>query len=142
MDTAERIARISEMEETFDQATAALTEFEQALTAFEEAQPTISTLASYYGSPEWFDDRDAEEDGREENQPGRAADDVHQPLEGVGADDGDAPGQQAETPPRAPSGAGGEFFHELVEVGVRAAIQKTFHVSFLQLDFESPTAGP
>ena len=63
MDIEARVARISEMEETFDQATAALNTFEQALTTFEEAQPTISTLASYYGSVEWFDDRDADEAG-------------------------------------------------------------------------------
>ena len=60
MDTEARIARITEMEEIFDQATAALNTFEAQLTVFEEAQPTISTLAAYYGSVDWFDDRDAD----------------------------------------------------------------------------------
>lgn len=63
MDIEARIARITEMEETFDRSAAALEAFDRALTAFEEAQPTISTLASYYGSVEWFEDRDADEAG-------------------------------------------------------------------------------
>ena len=63
MDTEARVARISEMEKIFDEATAALGAFDLALTAFEEAQPTISTLAEYYGSVEWFEDRDADEAG-------------------------------------------------------------------------------
>ena len=63
MDTEDRIARITEMEKTFDAATEALNTFETQLTAFEEAQPTISTLAAYYGSIDWFEDRDADEAG-------------------------------------------------------------------------------
>ena len=63
MDTEARIERISEMEKTFDEAAAALAEFETHLTAFEEAQPTIGTLAAYYGSIDWFEDRDADEAG-------------------------------------------------------------------------------
>ena len=63
MDTEARIARIGEMEATFDAAADALNTFEAQLTAFEEAQPILCTLAAYYGSVEWFEDRDADEAG-------------------------------------------------------------------------------
>jgi len=40
--------------------------------------------------------RDAEKDGRQENESEAAADDVHQPLDRVGRDDGGAPRHQPE----------------------------------------------
>lgn len=63
METAERIARIQEMEEAFDRAAVALLGLAQDLDDFEAAQPAISKLAAYYGSEEWFEDREADEAG-------------------------------------------------------------------------------
>lgn len=63
METAERIARITEMEEAFDKAAVAILGFGQDLDDFEEAQDAIEKLAHYYGSEEWFADRDADEAG-------------------------------------------------------------------------------
>ena len=63
METADRIQRIKEMEEVFDQASVALLGFEQDLDDFEAAQPAIAQLAAYYGSEEWFEDREASEAG-------------------------------------------------------------------------------
>lgn len=59
----ERIARIVAMEQDFDVAAAAIAKFEQALDDFEAAQPAIAALSSYYGSSQWFEDRDADEAG-------------------------------------------------------------------------------
>ena len=63
MDNACRIARITEMEEAFDKASVAILGFEQDLDDFEVAQDAIAKLARYYGSEEWFADRDADEAG-------------------------------------------------------------------------------
>ncbi|MDO5117437.1 MAG: DUF4298 domain-containing protein [Eggerthellaceae bacterium] len=63
MEKAERIARIAEMEEAFDKAAVAVLGFEQDLDDFEEAQDAIAQIARYYGSEEWFADRDADEAG-------------------------------------------------------------------------------
>lgn len=62
-EVAERVARITEMEEAFDKAAVAIIGFEQDLDDFEEAQASIEKLAHYYGSDEWFSDRDADEAG-------------------------------------------------------------------------------
>ena len=58
-----RIARIKEMEQALDDASVALQGFEQDLDDFEAAQPAIEALADYYGSEEWFEDREADEAG-------------------------------------------------------------------------------
>ena len=58
-----RIARIRAMEEAFNQAGAALLDFQQSLDDFEAVQPAISRLAAYYGSEEWFADREVDEAG-------------------------------------------------------------------------------
>ena len=64
MENAEIIARITEMEEAFNKASVAILGFEQDLDDFEEAQGAIMKLARYYGSEEWFADRDADEAGK------------------------------------------------------------------------------
>lgn len=64
MEVAERVARIAEMEEAFDKAAVAILGFAQDLDDFEEAQDAITKLVRYYGSEEWFDDRDADEAGQ------------------------------------------------------------------------------
>lgn len=63
MDINDRIARIEEMEEALEQAATALIGFEQDLDDFEAAQPVIKKLSDYYGSEDWFEDRDADEAG-------------------------------------------------------------------------------
>ena len=64
MNTDERVARIGEMEEALNQALAAVGSFGQRLDDFEAAQPAIAKLSAYYGSEEWFGDRDADEAGK------------------------------------------------------------------------------
>lgn len=61
MNTQEK--RIAEMEAAFDAAQAALAVFEPRLTAFERAEASYTALSAYYGSEEWFADRDADEAG-------------------------------------------------------------------------------
>lgn len=63
MGIEERIERIKEMEEAFDQAVEALDDLEEALDDFEEEIPNIHEVIDYYGSDEWFEDRDADEAG-------------------------------------------------------------------------------
>ena len=63
MDAKARVARIEEMEEAFDEAAAAVRAFEESLDAFEAAQPAIARFSAYYGSEDWFCDRDADEAG-------------------------------------------------------------------------------
>ena len=58
-----RIARVREMEEAFDQSAVAILGLQQDLDDFEAAQPAITRLAAYYGSEEWFEDREADEAG-------------------------------------------------------------------------------
>ena len=58
-----RIERIARMEKAFADAAVAILGFEQDLSDFENAQETIAALARYYGSEEWFADRDADEAG-------------------------------------------------------------------------------
>jgi hypothetical protein len=58
-----RMACIAEMEEAFDQSVAALLSLRQALRGLESAQSAIDRLAAYYGSDEWFADREADEAG-------------------------------------------------------------------------------
>ena len=64
MDINDRVARIEEMEEALTQAATALLGFEQDLDDFEAAQPVIKKLSDYYGSVDWFEDRDADEEGK------------------------------------------------------------------------------
>ena len=60
MNAEERVARIGEMEEALNQALAAVGSFGQSLGDFEAAQPAIAKLSAYYGSEEWFGDREAD----------------------------------------------------------------------------------
>ena len=64
MEDAKRIERIEEMEAAFDKAAVAILGFAQDLDDFEEAQADIAKLAHYYGSEEWFADREADEAGQ------------------------------------------------------------------------------
>ena len=59
----ERIERIQRMEAAFDASRETIERLAQALDEFDEAQPTLSEFAAYYGSAEWFDDVDADEFG-------------------------------------------------------------------------------
>ena len=59
----DRVARISAMEDAMTKAAVAILGFEQDLDDFEAAQDDIARLAAYYGSAEWFADRDADEAG-------------------------------------------------------------------------------
>ena len=61
---AARIARIQDMEDAFNEASVALLGLAQDLDDFEAAQPAIAKLAAYYGSEEWFADREADEAGQ------------------------------------------------------------------------------
>ena len=63
MEQAAHVERIKEMEEALDRATEAVRQLARDLDCFETSQPAISKLAAYYGSEEWFEDRDADEDG-------------------------------------------------------------------------------
>lgn len=63
MNDGNRIARIEAMEAAFGDASTAVLGLEQDLDGFEAAMPAIEKLAAYYGSEEWFSDRDADEAG-------------------------------------------------------------------------------
>ena len=63
MKLKKRIGRIQEMEEAFDAGASALRACEQGLAELEQAQDALAKLSAYYGSEEWFADRDADEAG-------------------------------------------------------------------------------
>ena len=61
---AQRIERIQEMEAAFDAASQAVQEFDAALAKFKRSQARVGKLGAYYGSADWFADRDAYEAGQ------------------------------------------------------------------------------
>ena len=56
----ESIKRISEMEKILDECRETLTELEQALGHLQELQDGMGQLFEYYGSEEWYEDRELE----------------------------------------------------------------------------------
>ncbi len=58
-----RIRRIESMEELLNECEKALSDYEAATDRFEAAQARISALSDYYGSGDWHDDREADEQG-------------------------------------------------------------------------------
>ena len=63
MEQTERIERITGMEARMDRVQAAAAALEQALDAWEAAQPDLEPLARYYASPLWREDFEADEAG-------------------------------------------------------------------------------
>ena len=59
----ERIARISEMEEALDAQTALLDQLSAAIDTYKAGMGRLRRLEEYYGSEEWFSDREADENG-------------------------------------------------------------------------------
>ena len=57
----DRIERIKAMEEALDATTDATSQLSEAIAAQVDA---LRTLSSYYGSQEWFKDREADERGK------------------------------------------------------------------------------
>ena len=58
-----RIARVREMESRLDRSEAAIRALDEALTGYENILDEYRTLEDYYGSFEWRDDFDADEQG-------------------------------------------------------------------------------
>ena len=63
MEVKERIARICEMEHYLDEGQEVLQNLTEALEKWEAVQEKLLKLFSYYGSPEWFSDLEADEKG-------------------------------------------------------------------------------
>lgn len=61
--TKEQTARIQQMEQYLDRASAAVMELSAALDKYREAQEALSALNVYYGSEEWRQDFSADEAG-------------------------------------------------------------------------------
>lgn len=59
----ESIERITAAEEALDKVLAAKEQLAKALEAFDESLDNLALFSDYYGSPEWFDDRAADEAG-------------------------------------------------------------------------------
>ena len=59
----DRIDRIKEMENHFDNASEAVKELSVALEKYAEAKESIKTLTRYYTSPLWVEDYEADENG-------------------------------------------------------------------------------
>ena len=59
----DRIARINEMEEALDAQAALLDQLSFALDTCEASIGRLERLMAYYGSEEWFSDREADEGG-------------------------------------------------------------------------------
>ena len=60
----DRIERIKAMEEALDATTDATSQLSEAIAAQVDALDALRTLSSYYGSQEWFKDREADERGK------------------------------------------------------------------------------
>ena len=60
----EQLARITEMEERLNRASAALKRLEEALDGLPALREDAEALAAYYGSPLWRADFEADEAGR------------------------------------------------------------------------------
>ena len=61
--TNEQLARIQQMEQSLDRASAAVMELSAALDKYQEAQEALSALNVYYGSEDWRKDFAADEAG-------------------------------------------------------------------------------
>ena len=61
--TNEQIARIQQMEQHLDRASAAVMELSAALDKYQEVQESLSALNVYYGSEDWQKDFAADEAG-------------------------------------------------------------------------------
>ena len=61
--TKEQTARIQQMEQHLDRASAAVMELSAALDKYREAQESLSALNVYYGSEDWQKDFAADEAG-------------------------------------------------------------------------------
>lgn len=59
----ESTERIRLAEEAFDKVVAAKEQLEAALDAFDGVLDDLTLLSDYYGSPEWFDDLEADGKG-------------------------------------------------------------------------------
>ena len=57
---SDRIERIAEMEKALNECSEALTQLTQALDRAETLRETMIRLFDYYGSDEWFEDREAD----------------------------------------------------------------------------------
>lgn len=57
------VERITAAEEAFDRVSAAKEQLIKALDAFDLALDDLALFSDYYGSDEWFADRDADEAG-------------------------------------------------------------------------------
>ncbi len=57
---ADNIARITEMENALDECREVLDEIEASLDRLEEIREKMGELFAYYGSEEWFEDRELE----------------------------------------------------------------------------------
>lgn len=60
----DRIERIKAMEEALDATTDATSQLSEAIAAQVDALDALRTLSSYYGSQEWYKDREADERGK------------------------------------------------------------------------------
>ena len=63
METDERVARIAQMEAAMEVALGANQRLSQAIEGQREALEQLQALSDYYGSPEWYEDREADERG-------------------------------------------------------------------------------
>ena len=60
----EQIKRIREMEACLDASEKAIRQLSEALSAYEEVQPTYRKLGDYYGSDLWMQDYEDDEAGK------------------------------------------------------------------------------
>ena len=60
---AMQTARVREMESILDRSDDAMKALDEALTRYEEVLGDYRSLEDYYGSPEWRDDFEADEEG-------------------------------------------------------------------------------
>ena len=59
----ENVERITIAEQAFDRIAAAHEQLNEALDAFDDVLDDLGLFSDYYGSPEWFDDHEADERG-------------------------------------------------------------------------------
>ena len=59
----ENVERITIAEQAFDRIVAAHEQLNEALDAFDDVLDDLGLFSDYYGSPEWFDDHEADEKG-------------------------------------------------------------------------------
>ena len=67
VEKAKIIKRIQENEEKLDKLCVIVNELDVALNKFEEAQTILKELNEYYGSKEWFEDKEAFDGGNIKN---------------------------------------------------------------------------